>query len=75
VDEAASRLRIELDSLPAEIDQIERRVMQLEIERAALKKESDKAARSALQKLKNRLGDLQEQGKKLKTQWQNEKGV
>ena len=75
IDEAASRLRIELDSLPAEIDQIERRVMQLEIERTALKKEKDKASQERLQKLEKELADLQEQAKKLKTQWQNEKGV
>jgi ATP-dependent Clp protease ATP-binding subunit ClpB len=75
VDEAASRLRIELDSLPTEIDQIERRVMQLEIERTALKKESDRASRERLQKLEKDLADLQEQSKKLKAQWQNEKGV
>jgi ATP-dependent Clp protease ATP-binding subunit ClpB len=75
VDEAASRLRIELDSMPTEIDQIERRVMQLEIERTALKKESDKASKERLTKLERELADLQEQGKKLKTQWQNEKGV
>lgn len=75
IDEAASRLRIELDSLPAEIDQIERRVMQLEIERTALKKESDKASKERLQKLEKELADLQEQGKKLKAQWQNEKAV
>jgi ATP-dependent Clp protease ATP-binding subunit ClpB len=75
VDEAASRLRIELDSLPTEIDEIERRVMQLEIERTALKKESDKASRERLAKLEKELADLQEQGKKLKAQWQNEKGV
>ncbi len=75
IDEAASRLRIELDSLPAEIDQIERRVMQLEIERTALKKERDKASQERLQKLEKELADLQEQGKKAKTQWQNEKGV
>ena len=75
VDEASSRLRIELDSLPTEIDEIERRVMQLEIERAALKKESDKASQERLQKLEKELADLQETAKKLKTQWQNEKGV
>ncbi len=75
VDEAASRLRIELDSMPTEIDQIERRVMQLEIERTALKKEPDKASKERLAKLERELADLQEQGKKLKTQWQNEKGV
>ncbi len=75
IDEAASRLRIELDSLPAEIDQLERRVMQLEIERTALKKEKDKASQDRLQKLEKELADLQEQAKKLKTQWQNEKKV
>jgi ATP-dependent Clp protease ATP-binding subunit ClpB len=75
VDEAASRLRIELDSLPTEIDQIERRVMQLEIERTALKKESDKASKERFAKLEKELADLQEQSKKLKAQWQNEKGV
>jgi ATP-dependent Clp protease ATP-binding subunit ClpB len=75
VDEAASRLRIELDSLPTEIDQIERRVMQLEIERTALKKESDKASKDRLRKLEKDLADLQEQSRKLKAQWQNEKSV
>src|ERR1043166_3907837 len=75
VDEAASRLRIELDSMPTEIDQIERRIMQLEIERTALKKESDKASKERLAKLEKDLADLQEQSKKLKAQWQNEKGV
>ena len=75
VDEAASRLRIELDSLPTEIDQIERRVMQLEIERTALKKESDKASKERLSKLEKELAGLQEQSRKLKAQWQNERGV
>jgi ATP-dependent Clp protease ATP-binding subunit ClpB len=75
VDEAASRLRIELDSMPTEIDQIERRIMQLEIERTALKKESDKASKERLGKLEKDLADLQEQSKKLKAQWQNEKSV
>ena len=75
MDEAASRLRMELDSMPTEIDQIERRIMQLEIERTALKKESDKASKERLGKLEKDLADLQEQSKKLKAQWQNEKGV
>ncbi len=75
MDEAASRLRIELDSLPTEIDEIERRVMQLEIERTALKKESDKASKERLQKLEKELADLQEKSKKLKAQWHNEKSV
>ncbi|HUI07761.1 MAG TPA: ATP-dependent chaperone ClpB [Verrucomicrobiae bacterium] len=75
VDEAASRLRIELDSLPTEIDQIERRIMQLEIERTALKKESDKASKERLVKLEKDLANWQEQSQKLKVQWQNEKSV
>ncbi len=75
IDEAASRLRIELDSLPTEIDQIERRVMQLEIERTALKKETDKASKERLAKLEKELASLQEQSRKLKAQWQNERGV
>ena len=75
MDEAASRLRIELDSLPTEIDQIERRAMQLEIERTALKKESDKASKERLANLEKELAGLQEQGRKLKAQWQNERGV
>jgi ATP-dependent Clp protease ATP-binding subunit ClpB len=75
MDEAASRLRMELDSMPTEIDQIDRRIMQLEIERTALKKESDKASKERLGKLEKDLADLQEQSKKLKAQWQNEKGV
>ncbi len=75
VDEAASRLRIELDSLPTEIDQIDRRVMQLEIERTALKKESDTGSKERLKKLEKELADLQEQSRKLRAQWQNEKGV
>ena len=75
IDEAASRLRIELDSMPTEIDQIERRIMQLEIERTALKKESDKASKERLAKLEKDLADLQEKSKKLKAQWQNEKAV
>src|SRR5437667_5406750 len=66
IDEAASRLRIELDSMPTEIDQIERRIMQLEIERTALKKESDKESKERLAKLERDLADLQEQSKKLK---------
>ena len=75
IDEAASRLRIELDSLPTEIDQLERRVMQLEIERAALKKETDKASKERLAKLEKELAGLQEQSRKLKAQWQTERGV
>ena len=75
MDEAASRLRIELDSMPTEIDQIERRIMQLEIERTALKKESDKASKERLAKLEKDLADLQEQSKKLKTSGRMRSGV
>ncbi len=75
VDEAASRLRIELDSLPTEIDQLERRVMQLEIERTALRKEKDHASIERLSKLEEELANLKETSQQLKAQWQNEKRV
>jgi ATP-dependent Clp protease ATP-binding subunit ClpB len=75
VDEAASRLRMELDSLPTEIDQLERQIMQLEIEQTALKKEKDDASRERLKKLEKTLADLKEQSSKLKAQWQNEKAA
>ena len=61
IDEAASRLRMEIDSMPAELDEVERRIMQLEIEREALKKETDKASKERLQKLEKELADLKEQ--------------
>ena len=61
IDEAASRLRMEIDSMPAELDEVERRVMQLEIEREALRKESDKASRDRLEKLERELADLKEE--------------
>ena len=75
VDEAASRLKIELDSMPTEIDQIERQIMQLEMERQALRKEKDDASRQRLVKLEKEMSDLKEQSARLKAQWQNEKGV
>ncbi|MBI3922562.1 MAG: ATP-dependent chaperone ClpB [Armatimonadetes bacterium] len=75
IDEAASRLRIEIDSMPTEIDEIERRIRQLEIEREALKKEEDAVSRERLGRLEKELGDLQEQSSGLKAQWQNEKEV
>jgi ATP-dependent Clp protease ATP-binding subunit ClpB len=75
VDEAASRLRMELDSMPTEIDQFERQIMQLEIERTALKKEKDEASRERLKKLEEELGNLKEESAKLKAQWQNEKAA
>ena len=73
VDEAAARLRTEIDSLPAELDEILRRVMQLEIEREALKKESDAASKERLTKLEKELADLRAKGDSLKAQWQAEK--
>jgi len=73
VDEAASRLRIEIDSLPYDIDEVERRVRQLEIEREALKKEKDAASKTRLQALEKELADLQEDLNTKKAHWRNEK--
>ncbi len=73
VDEAASRLRIEIDSLPAELDEAERRIKQLEIEREALKKEKDAASRERLEKIKAELADLNEEASALRSHWQVEK--
>ncbi len=73
IDEAASRLKIELDSLPTEIDQLERQVMQLEMEREALKKEKDPASRERLDKLERDLANLRETADHLKAQWLKEK--
>jgi len=73
VDEAAAKLRTEIDSMPAELDEASRRVMQLEIEREALKKEKDAASRERLQKLEQELADLKSQSDALKAQWQAEK--
>ncbi|MEE9617235.1 MAG: ATP-dependent chaperone ClpB [Anaerolineae bacterium] len=75
IDEAASRLRMEIDSKPAELDEVDRRVMQLEIEREALKKEKDKASKERLKKLEKELADLQEQGGALRTRWEQEKAA
>jgi ATP-dependent Clp protease ATP-binding subunit ClpB len=75
VDEAASRLRMELDSMPTEIDVLDRQIMQLEIEQGVLKKEKDEASRERLKKLERDLANLKEQSSKLKAQWQNEKAA
>ena len=75
IDEAASRLKIELDSLPTEIDQLERQGMQLEMERQALQKEKDDASRDRLKKVEKEIADIKEQADALKAQWQNEKSV
>ncbi len=75
VDEAAAKLRTEIDSLPAELDEKNRRVMQLEIEREALKKESDSASRDRLKKLEKELADLKATADALMARWQNEKNA
>jgi ATP-dependent Clp protease ATP-binding subunit ClpB len=75
VDEAASRLKIELDSMPTEIDVIEREVMQREMERQALKKEKDPASKERLKKLEKELAGLKEKSSALKAEWQKEKAV
>jgi ATP-dependent Clp protease ATP-binding subunit ClpB len=73
IDEAASRLRIEIDSMPVEIDEVERRIKQLEIERAALKKETDPASKERLERLERELADLRERASGMKAHWQQEK--
>ncbi len=75
IDEAASRLKIELDSRPTEIDQLERQGMQLEMERQALAKEKDEDSRERLQKVEREMADLKEKSDALRAQWQNEKTV
>ncbi|HEX6655996.1 MAG TPA: ATP-dependent chaperone ClpB [Candidatus Limnocylindria bacterium] len=75
VDEAASRLRMEMDSMPVELDEIERRRMQLEIEREALRKEKDAASKTRLEALEQELADLRERGDAMKAAWEREKEV
>jgi ATP-dependent Clp protease ATP-binding subunit ClpB len=75
VDEAASRLRMEMDSMPAELDEIERRRMQLEIEREALRKEKDAASQARLEALEKELADLRDRGDVMKAAWEREKEV
>jgi ATP-dependent Clp protease ATP-binding subunit ClpB len=75
VDEAASRLRMEMDSMPVELDEIERRRMQLEIEREALRKEKDDASKARLEALERELADLRERGDAMKSQWDREKEI
>ena len=75
VDEAASKLRMEIDSMPAELDEVERRIRQLEIEREALRKESDEASRERLERLERELAELKEQADALRAHWQQEKGA
>jgi len=73
VDEAASRLKIELESMPTEIDQLERQIMQYEMERTALKKEKDSASRERLSKIEKELADMKEEAGQLKARWLREK--
>jgi ATP-dependent Clp protease ATP-binding subunit ClpB len=75
IDEAASRLKIEIDSMPTEIDEVERRIQQLEIEREALKKERDKASKERLEAIEAELADLRERSSEMKARWQNEKSA
>jgi len=73
VDEAASRLRMQVDSKPEELDEIDRRIMQLKIEREALKLEKDEASRDRLERLEKELAELESQSQEVTTRWQNEK--
>jgi len=73
IDEAASRLRIEIDSMPQEIDEVERRIMQLEIERTALQKEKDRAGIERREEIEHELAELRERSAAMKAQWQQEK--
>jgi ATP-dependent Clp protease ATP-binding subunit ClpB len=75
VDEAAAKLRTEIDSMPTELDESQRRIMQLEIEREALKKETDDASKTRLQRLESELAGLREEANALKARWQREKEV
>jgi ATP-dependent Clp protease ATP-binding subunit ClpB len=73
VDEAASRIKMELDSKPTELDQLDRQILQLEIERTSLAKEKDPASKERLKRIEKELADLKEKSKALTAQWQNEK--
>ena len=73
MDEAASKLRMEIDSMPVELDEVRRRIMQLEIEREALRKEKDQASKDRLAKLEKDLADLKEQDTELRSHWEQEK--
>src|SRR6266404_3336994 len=75
VDEAAARLRTEIDSKPEELDEVDRKIMQLEIERQALQRETDAASRERLERLEKELADLREQANALRAQWEREKSA
>jgi ATP-dependent Clp protease ATP-binding subunit ClpB len=75
VDEASATIRTEIDSMPAELDEVTRRIMQLEIEEAALKKEKDKASKERLESLRQELADLRDKSKSMRAQWETEKAA
>jgi len=75
IDEAAAKLRTEIDSMPAELDEVARRAMQLEIEREALRKETDRASRERLERLVKELADMKEEEARLRAQWEREKSA
>ncbi|HLG21514.1 MAG TPA: ATP-dependent chaperone ClpB [Candidatus Manganitrophaceae bacterium] len=75
IDEAASRLRMEIDSMPTELDEIQRKIRQLEIEREAVKKEKDEVSQARLRKIEKELADLSEESNRLSAQWRSEKGA
>ncbi len=75
IDEAASKLRMEIDSMPAELDEVERRILQLEIEAEALRKETDEASIERLSRLEREMADLKEERTRLSTHWQEEKNA
>ena len=75
IDEAASKLRIEIDSMPEELDEVERKLKQLEIERQALKKEKDKASKDRLDEVEKEIANLDEQRRELRSHWELEKGI
>ena len=75
IDEATARIRMEIDSLPTELDELERRITHLEIDRQALKKEKDQASRQRLEKLEKELADLKEEASAMRAAWQNEKDI
>jgi ATP-dependent Clp protease ATP-binding subunit ClpB len=75
VDEAAAKLRTEMDSMPSELDEVSRKVMQLEIEREALRKETDQASKERLAKIEKELGSLKDESQRLRAKWESEKGL
>ena len=75
MDEAASKMRMEIDSVPVELDQVQRRITQLQVEREALKKEKNPSAKEHARQVKRQISDLEQDEKALRTQWENEKAI